>query len=87
MTELRAVLHQDRRYWTIHLTKSSRNNISCYFETLKLSKRLYMTFDLRLNQRGVFEIHNKIYMKNISKHKPNANYESLFLPRDIKIYT
>ncbi len=80
MTELRAVLHQDRRYWTIHLTKSSRNNISCYFETLKLFKRLYMTFDLRLNQRGVFEIHNKIYMKN-------ANYESLFLPRDTKIYT
>lgn len=40
MTELRAVLHQERRYWTIHLTKSSRNNISCYFETLKPSKRL-----------------------------------------------
>lgn len=54
MTALRAVLHQDRRYWTIHLTKSSRNNISCYFETLKLSKRLYMTFDLWLEVREAY---------------------------------
>lgn len=27
---------------------------------------------MAVSQRGVFELHNKLYMKNNSKHKPNT---------------